>query len=478
MMWLLIRLAEATPVPCHTMDVWDDLQQKELRYHQSTKNELAHVDAFETPIERVEFSDHFALHWGSDLTSTEVLTDVLTLLEKTWDIQVEQWGMEAPVDGMYFNVYLGGTGDDMPADLGVAGYYDVDDNGYPMVVLGPYVINSWSIGQTTVPHEFFHAVQHRTGQFTQFQDRWYWEASATWVEQEVLPAHPSHADFLFGYALLPYLPLAHFELFSNGNIEEYHPYGAFIFLQYLTDFYVGNDSVVLSWMDQDITDSLRPLDWWQLHLYAQDLELGKLLTEMASHNVYWDYPNQIIYETKVDAYVEGDPSTDSRWAGELAIESEAYRVPSRLRPGAYGYNQWTFNVSTVEPDSVELYFDGTTVGDHFHGVTWRLQMVQNTVAGIEYTSLNTVGGQGVWELSSSKLSDTVLVVLADSTDAHIDETFTYAVGLRKVAENEKIMGCTTLLHSFPMGQGLVILLVPVLVRRRSSPIDSGLSRVL
>ena len=186
------------------------------------------------------------------MTNTEVLTDVLSLLEQTWDVQADQWGMDAPVGGMYFNVYLGGTGQDMPDDLGVAGYYDVDNNGFPMVVLGSYVTDSWSIGQTTVPHDLFHAVQHRAGQFTQFQDRWYWEASATWVEQEVLPAHPSHADFLFGYALRPYLPLAHFELFSSGNIEEYHPYGAFIFLQYLTDFHVQNDSVVESWIDEDI----------------------------------------------------------------------------------------------------------------------------------------------------------------------------------------------------------------------------------
>ena len=407
-----------------------------------------------------------------------IVTDILALLEQTWDVQVEQWEMNAPVDGMYFNVYLGGTGPDMPDDLGVAGYYDVDNNGYPMVVLGSYVINSWSIGQTTVPHEFFHAIQHRTGQFTQFQDRWYWEASATWVEQEILPAHPSHADFLFGYALRPYLPLAHFEIFSSGNIEEYHPYGAFIFLQYLTDFYVQNDSVVESWINEDVSESVRPLDWWRVHLSDTGLDLGVLLSDMSAHNVHWDYPNHIIYETKVDASVDTDPSFDERLAGELTIDGETSRVPSSLRPGAYGYNQWTFDVSAGDSERLVLDFDGTTVGDHFNDVKWRLQLVRDTDAGVEYTSLNPVAGEGVWEVEPSMLIGATLVILADSTEAHIDETFTYSVGLRSIVESEKRMGCTTLLQPLPMVQGLLILLVPVLVRRRHSPrgLDSSPTR--
>ena len=476
-MWLWIGTAIARPVQCHTMHTWSTLQQKELRYYQATKSELEHIDTFQTPMERVEFSEHFALHWGTEWEESSILTDVLTLLEQTWDVQVGQWGMDAPVDGMYFNVYLGGTGQDMPDDLGVAGYYDVDNNGYPMVVLGPYVTNSWSIGKTTVPHEFFHAVQHRTGQFTQFQDRWYWEASATWVEQEILPGHPSHADFLFGYALRPYLPLAHFELFSSGNIEEYHSYGAFIFLQYLTDFHVENDSVVESWIDAAVPESVRPLNWWNVHLSDKGLSLGTLLSDMAAHNVHWDYPNHVIYETKVAASVGSDPSLDERLAGELTIDGETSRVPSSLRPGAYGYNQWTFDVFEGESELVELYFDGTTVGDHFNAVTWRLQLVKDTDVGIEYTSFNPTAGEGVWEVDSSILVGTTLVVLADSTDAHIDETFTYSVGLRSIVESEKRMGCATLLQHLPTRQGLLILLVPVLVRRRNSPRDWDSGRV-
>ena len=473
MLLLWTGIAFAGPVPCHTMVSWTDWQPRQLQYHPPTKDPLQHVDAFNTPMEQIEFSEHFALHWGQDFDDLERVADILGLLEDTWEMQIERWGMQAPVGSSYFNVYLGGTGSNMPADLGVAGYYDVDDNGYPMVVLGPYVTDSWSIGQTTVPHEFFHAVQHRTGQFTQFQDRWYWEASATWVEQEVLPAHPSHADFLFGYALRPYLPLAYFELFSSGTIEEYHPYGAFIFLQYLTDFHVDNETVVLSWTEEGVLESIRPLDWWAEHLSSSQLDLGELLSDMSAHNVYWDYPNQLIYQTKVDAYALDEDSLDERWAGILALDKEVSTVPSTLRPGAYGYNQWILDVVSADDRFVKLYFDGTTVGDHFNPVTWRVQLVRHNQDEPQYRVLTTLNGEGVWELASADLQDAILVVLADSSDAHIDETFTYTVGLRTVVEPEKRMGCSTLSRSLEMtalqmGQGLLILLVPVLARRQNS----------
>ena len=97
--------------------------------------------------------------------------------------------------------------------------------------------------------------------------------------------------------------------------------------------------------------------------------------------------------------------------------------------------------------------------------------------GIEYTSLNPTAGEGIWEVDSSILVGATLVVLADSTDAHIDETFTYSIELRNIVESEKRMGCSTLLQPLQMVPGLLILLVPVLVRRRNSLQDSDSSRV-
>ena len=64
--------------------------------------------------------------------------------------------------------------------------------------------------------------------------------------------------------------------------------------------------MILWWnhgLDEDVSESVRPLDWWRVHLSDTGLDLGALLSDMSAHNVHWDYPNQIIYETKVEASV-------------------------------------------------------------------------------------------------------------------------------------------------------------------------------
>jgi hypothetical protein len=478
MWYFLVASVFAEPVPCRTMLRWNEWQSKPFREPVVYKQERDHVDSFDTPSDQIEFSEHFALHWGTGFSGMERISQILELLETTWELQIDVWGMEPPTEDVYFNVYLGSTGDGLPNDLGVAGYYDVDSNGVPMVVLGTYVTDSWSIAKTTVPHEFFHAVQHRTGQYTQFSDRWYWESSAVWVEQEVLPAHPSHADFLFGYALRPQLPLAYFELFSSGNIEEYHAYGAFIFLQYLTDVYQSNGDVVASWMDFDIQHEQTmetPLEWWNDHLASQDLVLGEIVSEMSAHNVHWTYDNHLIYQSQVDAYVSQDQSLDERWVGNLSVQSGEVSVPSGLRPGAFGYNQWSIDVGSL--DSLDVRIDGTTVGDHFTPVEWRIQIVRQYGENVEIQSFLPSNGEGVWRLSNLDLdADAVtLVVLADALDAHIDERFTYTVSVSEPTEGAEVskrLGCITQPES-----GLLILWVPVLglgIRRRR---DSDLLRV-
>ena len=458
------------------MTRWNEWQAKSLREPLEYKQVLDHADSFDIPTDQIEFSEHFALHWGADFSHMERIPQILELLETTWELQVNVWGMEPPTEDVYFNVYLGGTGGRLPNDLSVAGYYDVDSNGLPMVVLGPYVTDSWSIAKTTVPHEFFHAVQHRTGQYTQFADRWYWESSAVWVEQEVLDGHPSHADFLFGYALRPQLPLAYFELFSNGNIEEYHAYGAFIFLQYLTEIYQSNADVVASWNEIDsptgVENELKaPLDWWNEHLLSQDLVLGEILSDMSAHNVHWTYDNHLIYQSQVDAYVSQDQSLDERWAGTLSVEAGEVTVPSGLRPGAFGYNQWSIDLDAQ--DSLDLRIDGTTVGDHFTPVEWRIQIVRQQGDEVEIQPLflrnydydhdhdsgggDERAGEGVWRLSNLDVDTVTVVVLADALDAHIDERFTYTLEVTIPTEEQKRSGCITQPVS-----GLLILWVPVL----------------
>ena len=435
MWWIWIIAANAEP--CLSINNWVDWVYQPIQVSQS-KNERIHTDSYNTPLDRVAFSEHFAVHWGADFLDTQQVQDILDVFEVSREVEVFGLGMPDLNTDRYFNVYLGGTGQDIPDDLGVAGYYDLDTAGNPMIVLGSYVTNSWSIAKTTIPHELFHALQHRTGQYQNFADRWYWESSAVWVEQEVFPNHPSHADFLFGYALYPHLPLAHYRIFSTGSTEEYHAYGSYIFLQYLTDNIVLDTTVGDSWnqINNDV-----PIDWWREKMVMDGNDLGVLLSEMSAHNVYWDYSNQVIYQNQVDAYVESLPSDDFRLVGTIPLVESVQDVPSHLRPGAYGYNHWRFESGEVSELVVD--FEGVGIGDYFTSVEWRVQVVRKEDEQVFYDVYSINDGKTSIILDSIESEqELTLSVLADADTNNLDERFTYSIRTRFL-EEEKRAACSS-----------------------------------
>ncbi len=422
--------------PCLTINNWERWVHHPLEPSRSSSSR-DHVEAYGIPSDRTSFSEHFAVHWGADLADESRINDILGVLEMSLDIEVDVLEMPDLRSDRFFNVYLGDTGQDVPSALGVAGYYDLDVMGNPMIVLGSYVTDSWSIAKTTIPHELFHALQHISGQYQTFSDRWYWESSATWVEQEVFPNYPSHADFLFGYALYPHLPLTQYSIFSTGATEEYHAYGSFIFLQYLTEHFVSDSTIGTSWTQDDIAE---PLTWWRSLLLLQNDDLGRVLSEMAAHNVYWDYSNQVIYQTQVEAYASSLPDEDNRIAGYVPLAESQQTVPTRMRPGMLGYNHWRLESGTLS--ELWIDFDGTEVGDYFTSVNWRIQVVRLSSDDVSYSEYTPVDGVVSFALIDIEEGQEITIsVLADAEGSNTDERFNYALSSR-VPESEKRGTCS------------------------------------
>lgn len=449
-MIFLLSLVAWAEVPCTTMQRWN--QWIPYRFsHVAQKSERVHHDIYDTPLEQVAFSEHFALHWGASYTDLDRVEEILTLLEQSLTIEVEVVGMPSVDDGRYFNVYLGDTGEAMPDSLNVAGYYDVDSTGQPMIVLGPFVLNSWSIAKTTIPHELFHALQHRANQYGDYDDRWYWEATATWSEQVVLPGHPSHADFLHGYALLPHLPLTYYSLFGSGALDDLHPYGAFIVFQYMTENLVEISEIGHSWV-QDNLDV--PLLWWDDHLHSVNTTLSDVLSQVSARNMTWDYEEQLIYETQIQAQIDANPEIDQRVVGvlSLSVQSQAFTVPSSLRPGGLGYNVWT--VDTNDP-GMRLLFDGVTIGDHFGHVDWKVAVVRILDDNIQTDFYSAEDGDVQIDLLDVHVEEDIFItVTAGSLDFHNDERFTYSWQVEPI-EVSKVSACSQV----PVWQPLWMLLV-------------------
>ena len=458
-MWVSMVFAD---VPCVTMQRWGDWQSKDLVVPQ-VKSTRTHNDVFDTPLEQVAFSEHFALHWGESFTDLVRVEDILDLLETSLAIAVNDVGMPSLDPTRYFNVYLADTGGSMPESLSVAGYYDLDYIGQPMVILGEFVTNSWSIAKTTIPHELFHALQHRSQQYGQFEDRWYWEATATWMEQVVLPGHPSHADFLHGYALLPHLPLTYYSLFSGGGLDELHPYGAFIVFKYLTEYHAIDLDIGKSWTQRH--QSI-PVLWWNSHLESLGTDLGMAVSEMSAHNLYWEYENQLIYQTQVQAQVDLNADNDQRIVGKLSLVDEGNEITivSSRRPGGLGYNVWT--VDSNEQTELRLVFDGVTIGDHFGHVDWKIAVVRMMDDVASKTYYETIDGMVEIELLNLDPNEEVSVtVTASSLDFHEDERFVYSWHLEPMNE-PKVSACSQVSVWQPLWMLLVLGWVPSWRRQR------------
>ena len=177
----------------------------------------------------------------------------LQVMETSWTREVDQLGYRAPAgdgaaggDGR-FDVYL--------ADVSSQGYYgycvpeapvagqrylaqaycilDNDMLGFPM--------DPVSSLRVTAAHEFFHAIQFN---IDAAEDKWWMEATATWMEEQVAGDVDDNRQYLpVGQLGRPGLPLDSY----SGSLPMY---GNWIFVQRLAQSY-GVDSVRQVWAQLD-----------------------------------------------------------------------------------------------------------------------------------------------------------------------------------------------------------------------------------
>ncbi len=134
-----------------------------------------------------------------------------------------------------FDVYLSQIGDDglygfcapeekVPGQRFVYSGYCVLDNDFAEFPLGPLP----SL-QVTAAHEFFHAIQF---DYDATEDRWFMEATATWVEERYADAIDDNRQYLrYGQLGRPRQPLDEFDSFGQSQ------YGNWLFFELLSQDY-------------------------------------------------------------------------------------------------------------------------------------------------------------------------------------------------------------------------------------------------
>jgi hypothetical protein len=376
----------------------------------------------------MQVSDNFVLKWGGDAppASTDVSL-IMAALETSWQRELNEMGHEHPWGtGEYlFNVYVGDSGGCAPSAFGMGGYYTTDPDGWPMIVLSQGVFQDPVYGKSTVAHEFYHAVQHASGAYSNGGDaQWWWEATAMWVEAEVYPATQDYYVFLYGYAFQPHRQLSSYTYPSTGALEEFHQYGAAIFPRFLTehvaDWQLIRDSWTLADGFDDPVEVIRDL---------LDEDLDEVFADFAAHNAVWDYQHgtemEMYLDYVSDAYGYGTmdhrivDGVDSEGTGE-----EWQSAPESTLPQRYGYN--VIKMNRPDDGTLVVRFDGDAQGSDGSMADWFVRVVRENESTVSYESVDIVDGKG--ELSISGVGDEraiYLVVSAVSFRWNSDENFGY-----------------------------------------------------
>jgi len=375
--------------------------------------------------------ENFIVKWGdTGRADTRAVQSLLAAFEDAWAAEIEEMGMPVPngADGTLFNVYIGDTGNGTPDGYGTSGYYTRDAQDYPMIVVSLATLDdeAWATGTAT--HEFFHALQDATARYSyEDESAWYWEATAMWIEGEVLPDQDDYVAFLFGYALLPQLPVYFFDYPDTGALQDYHQYGAMIFPRYVSEIAADWEVVRDSWTEPLGADT--PQDALALLLEERGVDFADAFGDFAARNATWDYADGEVYRQWVDWYADYYRSDDHRVVAEVDYlgTDGVVAAPEDTLPGRFAYNVVTL------PRPVEagltVRFEGAAEGSKGSAADWRVTVVREPEAGgPSYAPMTLEGGVG--ELTFTDVGDEAihLVVAAVPEDARSDEAFAWSYG--------------------------------------------------
>ena len=289
-------------------------------------------------------SEHFSVEWDEGTVTQNVAQSFIDSLEYSWDVEVDELGWREP-DGSDHYLMLAYIA---PGNYGGA-YTTVDacNNDYvPYIVAyaGSFASGSWY--QDMACHEFNHAMQFGYGFAHEF---YWWEATATYIEDSVYPAHHGWAPYVSGYADRPWLAM-NASSQSDGDIFN-HMYGMSIFAFYLHEYVGGGDMVRQTW-DAAIGEHGTYGLW--IGDVVEDLgyDFDEVYRGFMATNTVMEYEDQ--------TYFPGINVTGG--IGALPGSGESY---SDQEPQPYGQNYLTIDTDEATSNNPDLLvtFDGEEGGN-------------------------------------------------------------------------------------------------------------------
>jgi hypothetical protein len=392
-------------------------------------------DAFGVP--NVRTSANFAIWYGDAGGVTVAEVDrLLAAFELAWTVQIGDLGHPPPLstDAYHFNVYIGDTGNNAPSGYGAGGYYYVDPEGYPMVVIANGSLGDPDFADHAAHHEFYHAIQGSLDRYDYDFDgpsAWYWEATAEWAAIETDAANPTNGPFVFSYLLLPQLSLNAFDYPDTGALEEYYQYGAFLFPHDLTQ-QLGPALIRDSWLDtgreRDPLEVLRGL------VQDEGEDLDQLWLDHLAHNAAYDYDAGPLYRSITQAYAPYYPSAEEL----LDVVSGDGGAGSASGPDApRRYGGATILLEAPRRGTLEVRIAGGADGSDGSPAQFGARLARVSGDGVTYLEVPFDGAEGSLDVPGVGPDEAVFLTVGAWTPGWIpasDEKFPFDWSLEVIED--------------------------------------------
>ncbi len=354
-------------------------------------------------------TEHFGIEWDDSNIDWDDIEDFGEALEESWQVQVEERGWEAPykTDQYKLLVYVDGSN--------YAGAYTTVDNCNGVYVA--YIVTGNGIFwgdwyQDLAAHEFNHASQFAYGYGHEF---YFWEATATYIEEQSFPDHDAWAPYIAGYTDNPWIAL---NASSQSSTEIFsHMYAMAILNFHLDEYWGGED------MSRQLWEYAKDFPRTVYELYLPDVleDLGydwdEIYTGFMAANSVMDYREGHLMGRidKLD------------WVDVLPLTGFSERD---TKPENLGQNYWRIDGNAYESDEPDLYL-------HFEGglgAEWKVLLVGTSGDTVQrIVEAEVVDGEENEETLEAFMPDwgehaDVWVVMSPTVQGY-DDAYSYAFDL-------------------------------------------------
>lgn len=414
--------------PCGTLEALRalDMSKKVEINTEVLRAEKEEREGFAT-LPNSQSSENFIIKWNGSINQ-DAIDQLLESFEYSWQVEIDSLGHHAPVgtDNYLFNVYIGDSGGNSPNSNGAAGYFTLDNDWYPMIVVGKGVLENPEYLDITIAHEFYHAIQAYYARFSYSETEpgaWFWESTATWASAQVYPDNLYYSTFLFSYAFHHHLSVDYFNYPDTGQIDEYYQYGSFIFPLDVSQ-HISPEIIREIWADS--SNEPNPLEVMRNKMTGEGFELDDFWMDHSARMLVYDFPYGAVYESSVyDIGLSYPESENVPTAIHSGMGSDGWEtVDETLYPRNYGFNSIMLTGPTEAEYTISI--DPGNVGSQgsiaFYG--GRVIIVENG----EYEYLDIDMQTGELELTGINPDMDIYVVVGawkSRWEAYDAENFSY-----------------------------------------------------